>query len=193
MTAKQFNESSTEFPEEVNTSQPKKLFFSTSLLVLLILFVIALAEVLAAYLLLPSPSAVRTAVEETMNNDVKIKPPYKPTIDENMQDEEREEVDLGEFTIIVDDAATAPFRMSIHFYGLVNKKDRVEYDKRYDIHKNRIREAILVIVRSSPQSEITEPSLGLVKNKITVKVNEILGMPLVKGLVYTDFAIQAGG
>ncbi len=194
MAAAQPNEDATKSPETGNAPPPKKSIFTANLLIMLILFVIALSEMIVAYVfVLPSPSAVKASVDEAAKKDMQSKAPYKPLIDEAMQTEEREEVDLGEFTFTEGDQTNVPFRLSIHFYGLVNKKDREEYDKRYEIHKNRIRNAILVILRSSQQSEITDPSLGLIKNKIMVKVNDLLGMPLVKGVIYTDIAVQTGG
>jgi flagellar basal body-associated protein FliL len=182
-------------PPEVGAEpQPKKSILTSNLLAVLILFVIAMAELLVLFIfVLPSPATVKADIDKTIEKDTKINSPYKPVIDESMQDEERDEVDLGTYTFTEGDLSNMPFRLSVQFFGLVNKKDRQEYDKRYDIHKNRIRNAILVILRSSSQTEITDPSLGLIKNKIMVKVNEILGMPLVKGIIYTEIAIQVGG
>jgi len=175
-------------------SQKKKPFLTTNLLIVLLLFVVAMSEMLVAwFFILPSPATVRASIEETTKQDIQTKTPLKLQIDETMQEEEREEVDLGDFTFTESDSTNIPIRLSIHLYGLINKKDREEYNKRYEIHKNRIRYAILVIIRSSKESEITDPSLGVIKNKVLVKVNEILGMPLVKGVIYTDIAVQAGG
>jgi len=174
--------------------QPKKSILSKNLLIVLLLLVIAMAEMLAAFVfVIPSPRTIQAEVDEIQNKDTKIQAPYKPVIGDEMKDEEREEVDLGTFTFTEGDLSNMPFRLSVQFFGLVNKKDSDEYKKRYDINKNRIRNAILVLLRSSSQSEITDPSLALIKNKIMVKVNEILGMPLIKGIIYTDIAIQTGG
>jgi len=174
--------------------QHKKSMITSNLLAVLILLVIALAELLVAFVfVIPSPATVKAEVDVSLKNNAKINAPYNPVADESMQDEEREEFDLGTFTFTEGDLSNMPFRLSVQFFGLVNKKDRDEYNKRYEIHRNRVRNAILVILRSSSQSEITDPSLGLVKNKILVKVNEILGMPLVKGIIYTEIAIQVGG
>jgi len=181
-------------PEVEAAPQPKKSILKSNLLVVLLLLVIALAELLAAFFfVIPSPATIKAEVDKTIKNDTKIKSPYKPIVDDEMKDEDREEVDLGTFTFTEGDLSNMPFRLSVQFFGLVNRKDRDEYNKRYDIHKNRIRNAILIILRSSSQSEITDPSLGLIKNKIMVKVNEMLGMPLVKGVIYTEIAIQVGG
>jgi len=182
-------------PEVEVAPPPKKSILSSHLLVVLLLLVVALAEMLAAFIfVIPSPGTIKAEIDEVQKKDTKINAPYKvPVVEEEMKDEEREEVDLGTFTFTEGDLSNMPFRLSVQFFGLVNKKDREEYNKRYEIHKNRIRNAILVLLRSSSQSEITDPSLGLIKNKIMVKVNEILGMPLVKGVIYTEIAIQVGG
>lgn len=195
MPAQQPNDDDVKTPETGETAPPQKSFLRSNMLIVLILFVLALTEMLLAYFfILPSPQTVKASVDEAATGRANIgSPPYKPVIPETTQTEEREEVDLGEFTFTEGDPTSAPFRLSIHFYGLINKKDRDEYDKRYELHKNRIRNAILVILRSSQQSEITDPSLGLIKNKIMVKVNDILGMPLVKGIIYTDIAVQTSG
>ena len=193
MATQQPNEESTR-PQDGELSQPKRSLLKSNLLILLILFIVAFAEMLMAYLfVLPSPAEVKASIDEVANENVRKLPPYQTIANETLQVEEREEVDLGEFTFTEGDPTNVPFRLSIHFYGLINKKDREEYDKRYELNKNRIRNAILVILRSSQQSEITDPSLGLVKNKIMVKVNDILGMPLIKGIIYTDIAVQTGG
>ena len=181
--------------EAAETAPPSKSLFKSNVLIILILFVFAMTEMLLAYFfILPSPQAVKASVEDAANKKADTgAPPYKPFVDDTLQTEEREEVDLGEFTFTEGDPTGTPFRLSIHFYGLINKKDRDEYNKRYELNTNRIRNAILVILRSSQQSEITDPSLSLIKNKIMVKVNDILGMPLVKGIVYTDIAVQTSG
>jgi len=181
--------------EAGKTATPSKSLFKSNMLIILILFVFAMTEMLLAYFfILPSPQAVRASVEDATNKKADVgAPPYKPFVDDTLQTEEREEVDLGDITFTEGDPTGTPFRLSIHFYGLINKKDREEYDKRYELNKNRIRSAILTILRSSQQSEITDPSLSLIKNKIMVKVNDILGMPLVKGIVCTDIAVQTSG
>jgi len=195
MPIQQPNDDITQPQEPGGESPQKKPVFTLNLTIMLLLFVIALGEVLVVYFyVLPSPTAVQASIEETAaKQDVKTKAPYKPQIDETMQEEERDEVDLGEHTFYESDTTNMPLRFSIRLYGLVNKKDREEFNKRYENHKNRISNAILVILRSSKQTEITDPTLGVVKNKIMVKVNEILGMPLVKGVIYTDIAVQTGG
>ena len=194
MPAQQPNEDLAAPQENGGETQPKKSLLRLNLLIILVMFVVALTEMLMAYLfILPSPETVKATVDDAARETVKVATPYQPVVTEALQVEEREEVDLGEFTFTEGDPTSAPFRLSIHFYGLINKKDKEEYNKRYELNKNRIRNAILVILRSSQQSEITDPSLGLIKNKIMVKVNEILGMPLVKGIIYTDIAVQTGG
>ena len=195
MATQQPNDDTAKTAEASEAAPVKKSLLKSNAIILLVLFVLALTEMLLAYFfILPSPQAVKASVEDAANrNAAPGSPPYKPLVDDTMQTEEREEVDFGEFTFTEGDPTGTPFRLSIHLYGLINKKDHAEYDKRYELNKNRIREAMLTILRSSPQAEITDPSLRMIKNKIIVKVNEILGLPLVKGVVYTDIAVQTSG
>ncbi len=169
MAAQQNNEESNRNQNGGDAPPPKKSILKSNLLILLILFVVAFAELLMAYLfILPSPETVKANVDEAASEGIQKTAPYQPITSETQPIEEREEVDFGEFTFTEGDPTSAPFRMSVHFYGLINSTDRVEYDKRYELNKNRIRNAILVILRSSQQSEITDPALGLVKNRILV-------------------------
>jgi len=195
MAGKTLQEEPAKTSDAPETAPAKPSIFKSNLIIILILFVIALAEMIMAYLfVLPSPGYVKAAIEETEKKEiVKQNPVYKPIVPTDIQEEPRDEVDLGEYTTTEDDSASSSRRLSIHFYGLVNKKELADYTKLYDLNKNRIREAILVILRSAEQQELADPSLKMIKNKIMVKVNEILGQPLVKNVLYTDIAVQTGG
>ncbi|MDR1385053.1 MAG: flagellar basal body-associated FliL family protein [Planctomycetaceae bacterium] len=195
MATKPSQEEPTKLAENAESVSIKPSIFKSNLMIILILLVIALAEMTVVYLfVLPSPKQVRASVEETQKQEIaRQNPIYKPMTPKDIQDEPRDEVDLGEYTTTEDDAAGSSRRLSIHFYGLVNKKELEEYNKRYELNKNRIREAILVILRSAQQAELADPALKMIKNKIMVKVNEILGQPLIKNVLYTDIAVQTGG
>ncbi|MDR1494189.1 MAG: flagellar basal body-associated FliL family protein [Planctomycetaceae bacterium] len=195
MATKLSQEESAKSAENSESGLVKPSIFKSNLMIILILFVVALMEMIVAYLfVLPSPEQVRASVEKTEKKEIeKQNPVYKPIVPKDIQEEPRDEVDLGEYTTTEDDSASSSRRLSIHFYGLVNKKELDEYNKRYELNKNRIREAILVILRSSQQAELADPALKMIKNKIMVKVNEILGQPLIKNVLYTDIAVQTGG
>ncbi len=51
----------------------------------------------------------------------------------------------------------------------------------------RLRERIDTVIRESDPNDLTEPGLGLIKRKISAKVNEALGKPLLRGVAINDF------
>ncbi|MCL2347639.1 MAG: flagellar basal body-associated FliL family protein [Planctomycetaceae bacterium] len=182
--------------EPAEVSSPKKPGMVIVFLILMTVTAVVLAEVLVGYLLLPSPQRVNAEVEEAVKKTTQKsgKVPYKTAVVDAIHREEQIEVALGEaFNITEGDVTNVPFRLSVSFSVLINKSDKDEYEKRYEANKSRIRNAVLVILRSAKQTEITDPTLGLIRNKIMVKVNEILGMPLVKEVLYTDIAVQTTG
>ena len=182
--------------EPVLVSPPNKSGKTVVLLILITVTAVVLAEVLVGFMLLPSPKKVQADVEKAVEKTTQKagEVPYKTAVVNAIQSEKQVEMTLGEpFNITEGDVANIPFRLSVSFSVLVNKSDEDEFKKRYEANKSRIRNAVLVILRSSKQAEITDPTLGLIRNKIMVKTNEILGAPLVKEVLYTDIAIQTGG
>lgn len=171
---------------EVEITKKSKM---SNMTLFLILVGIVLLEVVLAAFILPSPSKVKSEITPVIEEEInqKSSPQYK--ISPNaIKPEEKVEKDLGDFNLSEQGAGPRDIRISTHFYALVNKSDEAEFDKKYAEHQNRIRNAILVILRSTPGTELDDPVLGVVRNKILVKVNEILGAPLVKGVIFTELA-----
>ena len=170
-------------------AEPQKKSKVSNMTMLLILVGIVLMEIILAAFILPSPSKVKSEITPVIEDEInqRSSPQYK--ISPNaIKPEEKSEKDLGEFNLSEMDAGPRDVRISIHFYALVNKSDEEEFGKRYDEHQFRVRFAIITILRSTPATELDDPVLGVVRNKILVKVNEILGAPLVKGIIFTELA-----
>ena len=179
-------------------SSPKKPGMTIVFLVLVTVTAVVLAEVLVGYMLLPSPQKVNAEVEKAIEKTTQKAGgdvPYKTANVKNaIQGEKQIEMPLGDpFNITEGNLTNMPFRLSISFTVLINKSDEEEFKKRYEESKSRIRNGVITILRDLKQTEITDPNLGLIRNKIMVKINEILGAPLVKDVLYTDIAVQTGG
>ncbi|MCA8986308.1 MAG: flagellar basal body-associated FliL family protein [Planctomycetaceae bacterium] len=54
-------------------------------------------------------------------------------------------------------------------------------------HKNKIRQAVITIVRSSAIEELNDPNLSMVKRQIREEINKILGQSYVTTVIVTDF------
>ncbi len=153
------------------------------------ILVLVLLECTIAYLIIPSPQDVIRAAEnqalagEQSGNMATQQPePLAP-------DEETIEIDLKEFGITAyRPLSESTMRIDFHLYATIRAKDRAEFEKLMEQHTNRFREQVIVTLRSSDESELTDPSLGLLKRKILEKTNNILGKPMVHSIVFSDFS-----
>jgi flagellar basal body-associated protein FliL len=102
---------------------------------------------------------------------------------------EQAEVDLGEFTVTVYQHASSSTQfISFHLYGTVRHKSLSEFNARYEESKHRIRDNVIVIVRSAEMSDLTDAGLGLIKRRVLETTNKTLGKPLLQGVVFSDFS-----
>jgi flagellar basal body-associated protein FliL len=110
--------------------------------------------------------------------------------DELADDEMKlKEVDLTTFNVTASNpTANVAWRVDFQLFGLVHEDEEAEFTERYEKNKNRIRDQVCAIVRSADVHDLSDPSLGLIKRKISTKVNEILGRPLVRRVVFSEFS-----
>lgn len=99
------------------------------------------------------------------------------------------EVDLKEFGITAyQPKSSTTIRIDFHLYATVNLEDQDEFNELIIQNTHRLREQIIVTARSVDANDLTDPSLGLLKRKILEKTNRILGKPLVKSVVFSDYS-----
>ena len=99
------------------------------------------------------------------------------------------EVDLGKYNIVVHQpSANLTLRVNFHLIGLVGEKDHHDFESLYNANQHRLRDQVLSEVRNSEVSDLTDPGLGLIKRKILAKSNDLLGKPMLKTVVFSDFA-----
>jgi flagellar FliL protein len=99
------------------------------------------------------------------------------------------EVDLGEFTVTAyQPVSSSTLFISFHLYGSVTERQADEFTKRLDDNKHRIRDNIIVIVRSAEITDLTDAGLGLIKRRILETTNKALGKPLLQGVMFSEFS-----
>jgi hypothetical protein len=99
------------------------------------------------------------------------------------------EVDLGEFTVTAyQPVSSSTLFISFHLYGSVTDRQAEEFTKRMDDNKHRIRDNIIVIVRSAEITDLTDAGLGLIKRRILETTNKALGKPLLQGVMFSEFS-----
>ena len=99
------------------------------------------------------------------------------------------EADLGKFTVTSHHvASSSTMRIDFRLYGIVATEHKEEFDALLKANQNRFREQVLVTVRSAEETDLAEAGLGLIKRQILEKTNTLLGKPLVRSVIITDFS-----
>lgn len=175
-------------PAAAETASPPRRSMLARLMVLgLVLSVIA-TECVVTYLCLPS------AAETAAMAGVVPKEPAKPVEHEEPKAEQPEadvnvEVDMGEYCVTsFQPASNTTLRIDFHLFGSVRSEDDKEFRRLFDENKNRLREQVLVTIRSAEISDLTDASLGLVKRTILDKTRRTMGKPLLREVIISDYS-----
>jgi flagellar FliL protein len=178
-----------EAPEATKSSGKAHSPIFTRLAVLAFLVVVIVVECLAASMYLPSAGdaeAVATAAS-TLKEPPKEEVASKPA--EDVEHGEQIEVDLEEFSVTAFQPATSTsLRIDFHLYGTVLKEEEKEIKELLEKNVHRFRDQVIVIVRGAELSDLTDAGLGLIKRRILEKTNRILGKPLLKAVIVSDFS-----
>jgi hypothetical protein len=78
--------------------------------------------------------------------------------------------------------------VDFELYGTVLADEEGDFFQLYEANQIRIREQILVTIRSTSVTELSEAGLGLIKRKILEKTNRALGKPLLHEAVFSKFS-----
>jgi len=177
-------------PEETSEAAapatPKKPILGKLLVLGLVLAVVAV-ECLVAYLCIPTTSNAAPAAGNA------AKPPADPkkgqTESGNGEDNGLVEVDLKEFSVTVyQPASNSTLRVDFHLFGSVAKEDEAEFKRLFEKNLARFREQVVMAVRSAEMADLADPSLGLIKRAIMAKAKVVLGQPLLKEVIISDYS-----
>ncbi len=161
---------------------------ATYLKAAIVVGVIVVIECVAAYFLLPSSEKATAMAELAVQND----PPQLTDLEPAEEEEEEVstvEIDLDAFNVSSYQPATnTTLRIDLHIYAVVDQENEAEFLTLFEKHRHRIREQILVIIRSAELGDLTDAGLGLIKRRILDKVNKTLEKPLVERIIVSDFS-----
>ncbi|MFI4875608.1 MAG: flagellar basal body-associated FliL family protein [Blastopirellula sp. JB062] len=144
-------------------------------------------ECLLAYFVIPSPEDVIEAAELRARQHSAAEPDIEELT--AITDKPTVEIDLKNFGITAyQPLANTTLRIDFHLYAMVNAENQAEFESLIEQNEHRFREQVIVTLRSSEVSDLTDPSLGLLKRKILEKTNRILGKPLVKSVIFSDYS-----
>jgi flagellar basal body-associated protein FliL len=182
-----------------------------------IIGVIVLLQCVLAYLYLPGGDSA--AKGETKKEAAAAHPADKPEkeIAGDARGDQRE-VDLGKFSLTAfDPTSNTTLLIDFHLFGTVaadhdekdakgggehgghgghagkaaegTEDDNSNFGKLFKKNKYRFRDQVIVIIRNAQMSDLADPGLGLIKRQILAKTNSLLGEPLLKEVLFSDFAV----
>lgn len=179
---------------------------SKTLIAAAVVTVVILTECALAYVLIPSPAQLEAHLQTQAHAPAETKSAAhgKDHGKEHGKEAEKEsatlsdkgtgekpeaEVDLGKFNLIIHQpASNLTLRVNFHLVGTVVEEEKEAFNALLAKNQHRLRDQVIFEVRSCELSELTDPGLALIKRKILAKSNELLGKPLLKTVVFSEFA-----
>jgi flagellar FliL protein len=196
--------------KEKEAAAPKK-GLSGKLKIGAVVALVVVAQCALAWLLLPSRGSEPPAEPHSETNS-HAGIAFNPASEDPHA--ERREVDLGKFSITsINPSSQTTLLIDFHLYGAVlaepeqhaqeeaghgehgKKKDEGEpednsrFGKLLKKNKHRFRDQVIIVIRNAQMSDLSDPALGLIKRQILAKTNSLLGEPLLKEVIFSDFAV----
>jgi flagellar FliL protein len=107
----------------------------------------------------------------------------------NIDSADQVEVDLEQFTVTAHSpTSNTTMRIEFHLFGVIGSSDKEEFEKLVKANQHRLRDQVLVIVRSAEGRDLADAGLGLIKRQILEKTNALLGKPLLRAVIVSEFS-----
>ena len=175
----------TEEIQEVAEVQKNRPGIFSKLNVVIFLIVVLTGEALIAYYFVPTADEVAMAQSSFVSN---IEDEDEILAEPDGSDEELKEIDMEKFSLAVPNVTSGTsWRVDFHLWGIIHQDYDAEFRTLFERHKHRIRDQIRAIILRSETADLAEPGLGLIKRKISARVNRSLGKPLLRGVVFSEF------
>ncbi len=179
-------------PQPPATPEPAKRSRSLGLVMAIgFTVVVIIVECAIAYLVIPTAddiaelANVQLAMQEDPNS-------LENEIDRLTEGDagDQVEVDLGQFGVTAfQPLSNTTLRIDLQLYCTVLEDNESEFTELVELHKHRLREQVLIVLRSAKVTDLTDAGLGLIKRKILEKTNRTIGKPLVQDIVFSDFSV----
>ena len=147
-------------------------------------------ECAVAYLYIPNSLETAAIAGATLDIDPetgRIPPKEEGDTAQGMADQI--EVPLGEYSVTTfQPVSNTTLRIDFQLYGTIAVKDEAEFFRRMEENRHRFREQVIVTIRTADITDFTEAQLGLIRRRVLERSNRILGTPLLRGVIFSDFS-----
>jgi flagellar basal body-associated protein FliL len=170
------------------------------ILVSVFVAIVILTECMFAYFLIPSSSDVEAWAKEKAQHTA----PSESTGHGESADaghaagdahtahapgEHEVEMELGKYNIVIHQpAANLTMRVNFHLIGTLPEKELASFETLFHHNEHRLRDQVIFEIRNSRVEDLVDPGLALLKRKILAKSNELLGQPVLRAVLFSDFS-----
>ena len=155
----------------------------------LIILVVVVVEFILVYMFFPATAPPAASKEQEAAQELPAEPVKEdeesPLFDPSKPDKE---VDLGEYSVTAHQAASnITYRVDFHLFGTIPTDMEEVYTKLMDSKGKRVREQVILTVRSAEMAALADAGLGLIKRRILATTNKTLGKPCLQTVIFTEF------
>jgi flagellar basal body-associated protein FliL len=173
---------------EAPAAAPKSSLLGKIKILLFVAAIIA-AECSVAYLYLPSAADTAALASTAAGVHPKAEAAAEAAEEPESQPADQVEVDLGNYTVTAfQPVSNTTLHITFRLYGTVKAQDSKELAKRMDENQHRVREQVIVTVRSANITDLSDAGLGLIKRTILDKTNRTLGKPYLQTVIFSEFS-----
>ena len=152
--------------------------------------VLVLGQLAAVMLLFPSSSESsepeHASVDKQVEHEVEKEDSHHADHSEHAM-----EMDLGQFGVTAfQPTSNVTLRIDFHLFATVKEAEEPEFQEMYKRSMNRVREQVIITMRTAELTDLTDAGLGLIKRRILTKVNTTLGKPLLQSVIISDFSFM---
>lgn len=165
-----------------------------TIIVVVLVAVVILTEGMFAYLLIPSRGdlekwATEKAAKDAHAGEGHGDDSHGSGHDASHAHGHEHEVELGKYNVVVHHpASNVTLRVSFHLIGTVEEKLHHEFEELLAKNQHRLRDQAIFEIRNCQIEDLTDPGLALLKRRILAKSNDLLGKPLLRSVVFSDFS-----
>jgi flagellar basal body-associated protein FliL len=175
--------------EAVEQDGPEKKGMMGKLIVVAIIGAIVLVETVAATMLLPDPESIA----EEIRQEIRARAMAEGVGEEDILGMEDTgpvvEVELGTFDVSIHQhVSNTTLVVNVKVMATVAESEKSTFDSLLAAKNNRLRERILIELRSADVTELTDPGLGLIKRRILEKSNRLFEQPIIKEIIFSNYA-----
>ena len=161
--------------------------------------VLVLLQIAAASMIIPSAeetaeiaSKLATADLEGEGNEDKASESAGDAKDPLLVTGEMVEVSLGDPFHVLSRNATTGSSTNVDFdlFATVLADEENDFFDLFTANEHRMREQVQITVRGAEVTDLTDPTLGLIKRRILEKVNRALGKPLLHEVIFSKFSFE---